>query len=225
MRSYTDHVNESMILKEAKMGRIVDHIAKYDCAMLTAFRGFKECDGADFYTLKENKARNKKLEANLLLKKYGVIKVNGVYIENYGTDSAKEVKEETFFVMNLLDKNDFKETIMKYAEEFEQDSILYIPKKEIEKDGTCDAFLISTNKCPNGFPGFGKIGVEKPYRKIAIGKFNEFMTKVDNKPFHLTEEIDNSKMNLFNGSYMSGLGIEYVAKTNWKNLVNDFDDE
>ncbi len=208
-------------LNEVKLGRIVDHISKYDCASLTAFRVSKDCDSNEFYDFKENKARNKKLEAMLLLKKYGIIPVKGVYIENYGTDKARESKEDTFFVMNLNNDKDFKKNIMKLAEEFEQDSILYIPKTDIERDGTCSAFLISTNKCPNAYPGQGKIGVEMEFKNIKLNKFNEFMTKVGNKPFYFTENIDTSKINMFNGTYSSGVGLEYASKTDWRNLIQE----
>ena len=56
----------------------------------------------------ENFERNKQLKAVMLNKGYGVTSVDGTYIEDFGTDAAKEVKEDSFFVVNLKDDPKFK---------------------------------------------------------------------------------------------------------------------
>jgi hypothetical protein len=59
----------------------------------------------------ENYERNRQLKAVLLNKGYGVTDVDGTYVEDFGTDAAKEVKEDSFFVVNLKDDPNFKDTI------------------------------------------------------------------------------------------------------------------
>ena len=50
----------------------------------------------------ENFERNKQLKAVMLNKGYGVTSVDGTYIEDFGTDAAKEVKEDSYFCWSIL---------------------------------------------------------------------------------------------------------------------------
>ncbi len=217
------NVNEIQLLNSVREGKLADYISKYEFALITAFRSCKDCldKGLGAYLLKENKARNKKLEAKLLLKRYGIIKVNSIFVENYNSEFEISLEKEAFFIINLLEKDKFKETIIEFGQEFEQDFILYIPKTGIQNDGSCEVILVSTNNCPNGYPGTGTIGVEKKYSGIKISSIDEFMLEVRNKPFHLAEEINFRVIFMFHGSHMSGLGISYAANTDWQNLITD----
>ena len=62
----------------------------------------------------ENFERNRQLKAVLLNKGYGVTDVDGTYVEDFGTEAAKEVKEHSFFVVNLKNDSNFKDTITGY---------------------------------------------------------------------------------------------------------------
>jgi hypothetical protein len=76
----------------------------------------------------ENYERNRQLKAVLLNKGYGVADIDGTYVEDFGTDAAKEVKEDSFFVVNLKDDPNFKDTITGLGEHFCQDSVLFVPR-------------------------------------------------------------------------------------------------
>ena len=211
-------------LLEKSMSRVIEHIKNHDCGMITAFRNDKDCEDKSkgTYTPSENKARNKQLEIKLNLKKYGYSKVKGVYIENYGSEEAEECKEETFFVVDINDKKTLRDDLIKFGTEYEQDSILFIENGTMNRAGSCNAELIGTNDCPNTYPGLGKIVT---YKNIKIGNFNEFMTKVGNKPFYLSNDIENIKemgnVNQWSGHIISGLGMQADANGDWRKLIEE----
>lgn len=64
------------------------------------------------------------------------------------------------------------------GKEFEQDSVLYIPK------GGATSFLIGLKE--GVFPG---LHVRKEYPILKLGKENEIMTRVKGRPFFFTEDI------------------------------------
>lgn len=159
------------ILKESSMSRIYSHIIEHNCAIITAFRGDKSAT--------ENKRNNKILSSLLLKEGFGITKVAGTYIENYNTDAAKEVKEDSLFVVNLKDNPQFFKTIYTLGNKFFQDSVLFINK------GGKSSYLFGTNS--TGYPGLGQ--------KVSTGEFKpkkegEFMTKLKGQPFVL-ETYDN----------------------------------
>jgi hypothetical protein len=136
-----------------------------------------------------NTARNRQLQAQLLsfdrlsdveggqYKDYGVTKVVGSYVENYGDPEKEvEVKEVSFFVTNLKDSPMFIEDIAELGAKYCQDSVAIIPK------GGQGAYLIGTNN--SDFPGYGE--------KIDVGDFRpgqeaEFMSRIRNRPFTFGE--------------------------------------
>ena len=166
-------------LNESSLNRIHSHIMKYDCAVITAFRSkLINCiggeDAGEKLNIRDNKSRNKHLKSALLSLDYGVTSVKGTYIENYMSDNQVEVKEDSYFVVNLSDDPNFIEKIKKLGEMFCQDSVMIIEK------GGDDNYLVGTNE--SDFPGYGE--------KIELGKFkpgieSEFMTKVSGRPFAL----------------------------------------
>jgi len=91
---------------------------EHTSAILSAFR--------EEYTNKENYERNRKLKADLLSKGYGV--------------AAVKLSEQSLFVVNLKDDKDFNSTIANLGHEWEQDSVLIIPK-----DGK-DAYLYGSKE-------------------------------------------------------------------------------
>lgn len=217
MKRYEEFINEKSTT------RFINHLSKHDCVFITAFRYSENCGIGKIYSQKENLARNRKLYAQLMLKNYGVTKVNGVYIENFGSKTKEEIKseEQSFLVVNLSDDIDFKDNVLNLGIEYEQDSILFIQKPKIERNLEIECQLISTNKCEDAFPGFGKIGVTKKFNKIKIGKFSDFMTTIGNKPFYITSNLDESEVTVFNKTYTSGIGLKYAVDNDWKNLIED----
>ena len=188
------------ILAESSLSRVWNHIEKYDCAMLTAFRGKEEnClysnkgslaekDVSDYgltadrkinvdvaepkvYTKAENLARNKELKAALLKLGYGVTAIDGSYIENYGSPDSREVAENSFFVVNLKNDSNFFEHIISLGKTYCQDSVFLKPQGQ-------PGVLYGTNNAD--FPGLDQ--------KIEIGQFKggkdaEFFSRVKKRAF------------------------------------------
>ncbi len=149
------------LLKESSVSRFYNHVLQHDCAMITSFRN------SDEKSFQENLASNKELKAYLLHKGYGVTDVKGTYIENYNTYLAKEVAENSFFVVNLKDDVNFINTIKSLGRYYNQDSVIIIEK------GGNSSYLFGTNK--TGYPSFGEA--------VQTGRFvpkeeAEFMTRV-----------------------------------------------
>jgi hypothetical protein len=166
------------VLNESSLTRIHSHIMKHDCAVITAFRNkLINCmseDNGDKLNISDNKMRNKRLKSALLSLGYGVTSVKGTYIENYMSDNQVEVKEDSYFVVNLTDNPNFISHITKLGEMFCQDSVMIV------EQGGNNNYLFGTNK--SDFPGYGE--------KIELGHFKlgieaEFMTKVNGRPFAL----------------------------------------
>jgi len=166
------------VLNESSLTRIHSHIMKHDCAVITAFRNkLINCmseDNGDKLNISDNKMRNKRLKSALLSLGYGVTSVKGTYIENYMSDNQVEVKEDSYFVVNLTDNPNFISHITKLGEMFCQDSVMIV------EQGGNNNYLFGTNK--SDFPGYGE--------KIELGHFKpgieaEFMTKVSGRPFAL----------------------------------------
>jgi hypothetical protein len=168
-------------ITESSLSRIWKQTKEHDSGTISAFRSAKDCNEGEPYTKKENLQRSAKLKAKLLSLGYGVTKIQGTYIENYGSNDEREVKEESFIVVDLKDTGHLERDLRILGEEFEQDSITYQ-----EKDG--DYYLIGTNRCPNGYPGYGKkIKLGKP----IYGKSGEFHSKIRGRPF-VFESIESN---------------------------------
>jgi hypothetical protein len=181
-------------LNESSLSRVWRHSEEYDIATISAFRNMNvNClnysgdfeEGHEF-SYKENKERNKDLLAVLLQKGYGVTKIMGNYIENFNTESAVEVGEESFFVVNKNMDEDFFPTLIKLAKYFCQDSVLLKPQGQ-------DAYLYGTNS--SEFPGLDN--------RIDLGSFRggkeaEFLSRVgkSKRPFFFAEDYNVSSRHL-----------------------------
>jgi len=153
-----------IMLNEAGLSRIAQHITGNSVGMITAFRGEND--------IKSNKVLNKKLKSEIRGAGYGVIRLLGRYVEGYGTDDAQNVDEESFFVVGKegMDGN-LKGMLKKLGKKYKQESILF-------KSGENDiAVLVGTSP---GYPGLGK--------QLKLGKWNpqrtgEFYSKMKQKSF------------------------------------------
>ena len=83
-------------------------------------------------------------------------------------------------MVDLKDTGKLKKDLIELGKMFEQDSITFA-----KANG--DYYLISTNKCPEGYPGEGKIGVEVKLGKPQFGKANKdtekFFSKIRGRGF------------------------------------------
>lgn len=193
MKSFKEFVaeknNKENIVYESSLSRIWRHVTKHDSGTITAFRSRENCGEGAKITKSTNKKNNSKLKKKLLNMGYGVTKVAGTYIENYDTPNAQPVKEDSFIVVDLQDKGKLKEDLIKLGQYFDQDSITY-------SKPSGDYYLISTNTCPEGYPGSGKVGVSIKLGKPFFGKDGEFYSTVNGRPFvfeNITEELDTIK--------------------------------
>lgn len=204
MECFKDYLNES------SLSRIYRQTRKHDYGIITAFRKTDSCDHGKPYTKNQNLQRNKSLLAKLRAKSYSVTKIKGSYIENYGTKNAREVGENSFLVVDILRRGDLKNTLMKLGQEFDQDCILF---GEAGKDGV----LISTNKCPDGYPGKGKIGVHDKQGGAVFGKSGQFMSRVKGRPFVFSEDVIIESYGLL--KYPTELrGVVYLSQKDWQDI-------
>lgn len=202
------------ILKESGLARLAQHMENHDCGTITAFRSKEGCAQQDDkeYTLQDNLKRNKQLLANLQSMGYGVTSVKGAYIENYKTPDAKEVTENVFFVVDLKDDGKIEQSLRKLGEQYEQDSILFIPK------GGKGSELIGTNHCENSYPGYGK---KISFNDRKLGGKGEFMTKVSGRPFvfesNLLEQVCPNNY-YEDANIMGKWATKEITKRNWKDI-------
>ena len=155
------------LVESSSLSRLYEKMLRADCGTISAFRGN--------YTRKENQVRTQQLKALLANPKLDITVVDGVCLENYKMSNERESREITFFVTKALPDSDIdiKKILVEAGEKFDQDFILFIPKKGDFAE------VIGTNT--TGWPDFHKI-VKMDKRKFGQG--NQFMTKVSNRPFY-----------------------------------------
>ena len=196
-------VNESLsditLLNESSFNRILYWIRNYEIALITAFRGKKENilhdeltkkdnkEIGDYYSKTENRARNRELSASLLRMGYGVTKIYGVYIENFGSPNSRIADEDSFLVVNTNNDSNFYDNMFKLSEYYNQDCFCYKPK------GEDVAYNIGTNG--SDYPGY----MQKDRNgKFVHGVKNEFMSRLKNRGFAFT---DNDNLEPFQTSH------------------------
>lgn len=187
-----------MNITESSLSRIFSAYEKHQTGTISGFRYAENCGEGKVYTLSENKKRNSILKAKLLKLGYGVTPIKGTYIEGYETENAREVDEESFYVVDLKDGKKLKSVLIELGKEFDQDSIAF-------SEANGEYKLISTNTC-GGYPGFGEIGVEANLGKPTYGgkEFKagteedpdkvekaEFFSKIRGRAFVFRESADN----------------------------------
>ena len=168
------------ILNESSLSRLWDKAKQYDFGTITAFRYAEECGNGTPYTNAQNLQRNALLLNKLRAKGYSVTAIKGSYIENYGSENAREVSENSFFVSDMQNKGDLKTDLMSLGQYFEQDSIIYG-----EKGGA--GTWIGTSHCPDAYPSYH---VEDRQGGALFGRNGEFMSRVNGRPFIFAEGAD-----------------------------------
>lgn len=159
-------------LNEASIARLWKHTQERNIGIVTAFRGR--------YTKQENLKRNAQLRNDIRAAGYGFYTIEGHYIEGYGSEASKDVKEQSFLVIG--DKGDdsgrLKGFLKKVGAKYNQDSIFY-------KKFDDTAVLIGTqSKDEDGnsvtFPGKN---TEFSVGKFQPMKMGQFYSKMKGKPF------------------------------------------
>ena len=187
-----NNVNESSIT------RLMRHNEEHDCVCMTAYRSNREKDDSGVHKRKA-RVSNQKANAALgsVLRKYGynVTKVVGKYPEEDGQD---DVKENSWFVVNVNDDSDFVDVCADLAEADEQDSILVMPKGSFSTGKGC--YLYGTN--PNG--SWPKYHEKKMTDGISVNGDSPFETRISGKRYSFNV-VDESKDDIFwNPSSMFG---------------------
>ena len=208
-KEFLQSLNESLLV-ESGLSRVWKQTREHDYGTITAFRSAEDCNKGKPYTKADNMKRNKSLVSKLQSLRYGITKIKGSYIENYGSQNEKEVGENSFIVIDLQDKGSLKRDLLKLGEEFEQDSIIF---GNAGKAGV----LFGTNKCPDGYPGFGK----KVKQGGAIfGEKGEFMSRVKGRPFIFADKsIKENIENYGFKKYPTELrGVVEMSKLHWSDI-------
>lgn len=151
----------STILNEASLSRVMQHTKERNIGMITAFRSEN--------TKQENLKLNKNLEADIRKAGFGVIRVKGRYIENFGTEDATPVDENSYLVVG--DKGDDSGKLLsflqKLGKKYKQDSILH--------KGTQDEKAVLHGTKEGGWPGLGKTHETGTWHPDRAGEFHTLM--------------------------------------------------
>lgn len=162
-------------IDESSLSRIWSKTQDYTCGSISGYR--------DENSRAENKNNNKIILNYLQGKGYSVTSVQGSYIENFGSDSEKEVKEPSFFVANQKvegdDKGQLEGDLIRMGRKTDQDSILVVPH------GGKGAYLVGTSRRDEAFPSYGEKEV------VGSGRFGkaakEFLSRIKGRKFAFEE--------------------------------------
>lgn len=185
-------------VNESSITRLMRHNEEHDCVCMTAYRSNREKDDSGVHKRKA-RVSNQKANAALgsVLRKYGynVTKVVGKYPEE---DGQADVKENSWFVVNVNDDSDFVDVCADLAEADEQDSILVMPKGSFSSGKGC--YLYGTN--PNG--SWPKYHEKKMTDGISVNGDSPFETRISGKRYSFNV-VDESNDDIFwNPSSMFG---------------------
>jgi len=149
------------VIDKPSLSRIWRLVTKHDSGTISAFRSINDC--GDPINKFDNQVRNGQLKSMLLTMGYGLAKFDGVHIENYSSSNARKIKCESFIVIDIKDVGKLKHDLIKLGTYFDQDSITFSkPNGEY--------YLISTNACPDGYPGIGFVGKSIKLREPFFGR-------------------------------------------------------
>lgn len=168
-------------LKESSLSRLYLTSRNHDFGCISASRRFNGCDKeSGLMTASDKMARHKELAAALRAKGYSVTDIKGEFIEDYGTPSAKHVKEMSLFVIDKDDHGNLKKDLKTFGFKFQQDCVTFQDKNGAH-------VLISTNKCLSAYPGRGKIGVEVRLGQRMFSEKGDFNSSINGRPFVFKE--------------------------------------
>ena len=175
LRKLTEEANDVgrwNVLEEGSLSRIYRHTIDRNIGMLTAFRGR--------YSRADNRKRNSQLESDIRSAGFGFFRIDGHYVEGFGSDRERDVREEVFLVIGDKgnDNGRLKGFLRKAGAKYNQDSVFYKPFEG-------KAVLIGTQaKDEDGnaveFPG---LGVEFAVGEFKPMKMGQFYSKMKGRAF------------------------------------------
>jgi hypothetical protein len=200
MKTFKTHI------KESSLSRLWKHNEEHDCGAMTAFRKAADCGEGEPYSNADNAKRNKSLLAKIKSKGYGATTLKGRYPEG-----GVVKKEISYFIVDLEDSGNLEKDMKKWGEEFEQDSVLIIPKGAIQN--TTKAYLFGTNHCKDNWLGYGK---KKVFAKGEMGYDSPIYTSyVNGRPFIFQEACDEI---LNPGNGMGWWTLHLEADKHWSKI-------
>lgn len=172
-------------MNEVSLSRVWKHIEdNRSFGIITAYRTDK--------TNKENKNNNFDLKHEIRKGGFGFFKLEGHYIEGYGSENAKDTKEESFFVIgNEGHDSNLLGLLKKLGKKYNQDSIFF-------KSGDQEnAILIGTNS--DAWPGLNK--------KVSVGKWHpsksgEFYSEMKGRTFVFEKAYQQCQWNTAFARYL-----------------------
>lgn len=171
----SDYAKRKKMIVEKGLSRLFQHYSEHDTGTISAFRSER--------TSSENKKLSKELKAKLLALGLSVTPIQGVFIENYKSDNEVEVKEDSYFVVDIQDNGNLELELTKLGQAYDQDSVTYS-----KKGG--EYYLIGTKE--GSYPG---IGTKEKLGSPMFSQTGEFMSRVNGRPFVFTSApITESQM-------------------------------
>jgi len=158
---------------ESSLSKVFGYNSNYDCGALTAFR--------DNYTNSENYQRNRKLKAQLVSSDFIVISGKGKFIEKGKDGEDIPVWEDSFFIVDKNNTGELRNLIISLGEEWEQDSILYMPKGMMNNE--VKAEIIGTSKEENAEPKYKEVMYLDSSKFGKEGKY--FSSFINGRPYYL----------------------------------------
>lgn len=195
-------------LSESSLSRLYKHNIEHDCGAMTAWRRGADCNKGAHYSKDDNRKRNRSLLAKLHTLSYEVTAIKGRYPEG-----GVVTTEESFFIVDAHNRGTLEHDLRKLGEEFEQDSVLFIPKGAIVNKSDEKARLIGTNHCPGNWIKYGQ---SEPFNVGKVGHESPIYTSyVNGRPF-IFEEVGDEYLRPGTGFGWWGLNI--MAKKHWTEL-------
>ena len=195
---------DGRVHEDSSLSRLWKHNLSHDCGAMSAFRPASDCGTGTPYTRDDDLKRSASLSAKLRFLGYGVTAMVGVY---------EGQKEAGFFVVDFTDSGKLEADLRSLGEEFEQDSILFVPRGAVNNEAT--AYLIGTSHCPGIEITYGE---REPFERGKVGISSPiYSTCIDARPFFF-ESITLEDVYRPSGMGYWALGIN--ATKHWSKIIN-----
>lgn len=233
-----DEFEGKAVLSEASLKKTWEYNKQYDCANITAYRQYDGFFESETYSVHEVDCEHQKLrddehpnhkELNLLtkndkkkrnasllfkLKAYGytMISIVGRYPEN-----GKTIKEKGFWVVNTKNDSNFFKNIQSLGEEFEQDTVLCIPKGTVDNEAKAYLWSCTDNVCNFVKPIHAKREFKTPhYGEEGL----DFTSYIKGKPYYFgDDEGQVTEVSNYVGSYSNASVLKSLSLKDWKDLT------
>lgn len=191
------------------MSRLLQHMKKSDCAILTAFR--KQ------FSKSQNRERNQHLLYDLHKEGHGPIKIIGTYDEeimdgNTPTGTYQRVEEEGWFVPELMGEHGESDYILHLGNKYDQDSVLFTIHPEVKteavlkRSNSIEAILRKTN-------GDTISSEVIPLGPLTLERIGSIYSQIGKRKFSFSEKEETSEDTAFiNMMLPNGLANAYAKR-------------